>query len=111
MSFCLNPDCNSQNPPQTKFCQRCGSKLLLRGPYRAIKFIGEGGFGRTYQAVDEQKLNTPCVIKQFLPLQQGSGALQKATELFKQEASRLNELGKHRQIPDLLAFFEQERKL
>lgn len=111
MSFCLNPDCNSQNPPQTKFCQRCGSKLLLRGRYRAIKFIGEGGFGRTYQAVDEPKLNTPCVIKQFLPLQQGSGALQKATELFKQEASMLKKLGKHPQIPNLLAFFEQERKL
>ncbi len=111
MSQCLNPECNCHNPTGTKFCQSCGSKLLLGERYRAIKFIGEGGFGRTYQAVDEHRLNTYCVIKQFLPLQQNIASIQKATELFKQEALRLNELGKHPQIPDLLAFFEQENRL
>jgi formylglycine-generating enzyme required for sulfatase activity len=101
----------SQNPQGTNFCQECGDKILLDNRYRPIKFLGEGGFGRTFQAVDEKRLNTPCVIKQFLPQQAGSGALQKATELFQQEAKRLQELGKHPQIPDLEAFFSQDSRL
>lgn len=111
MSQCLNPDCLQQNPSGTIFCQRCGSKMILGDRYRAVRFIGEGGFGRTFQAVDEHRLDTPCVIKQFLPQQSGSAALEKATELFKQEAFRLRDLGKHSQIPDLLAFFQQEGRL
>jgi serine/threonine protein kinase len=85
--------------------------MILGDRYRAVRFIGEGGFGRTFQAVDEHRLDTPCVIKQFLPQQSGSAALEKATELFKQEAVRLRDLGKHSQIPDLLAFFQQEGRL
>ncbi|MEG4494751.1 SUMF1/EgtB/PvdO family nonheme iron enzyme [Microcoleus sp. D3_18_C4] len=110
MSQCLNPDCQHPNPPITKFCQRCGNKLLLGDRYRAVKYISEGGFGRTFKAVDEHRLDTICVIKQFLPQLQGSAAIQKATELFKQEAVRLRDLGKHPQIPDLLAFFEQDKR-
>ncbi|MTJ54268.1 SUMF1/EgtB/PvdOfamily nonheme iron enzyme [Anabaena sp. UHCC 0253] len=111
MSQCLNPDCLQQNPPKTIFCQRCGSKLVLQERYRGVRVIGEGGFGRTFLAVDEQRLDTPCVIKQFLPQQSGSAALEKATELFKQQAFRLRDLGKHSHIPDLLAFFPQEGRL
>jgi serine/threonine protein kinase len=83
----------------------------LQERYRGVRVIGEGGFGRTFLAVDEQRLDTPCVIKQFLPQQSGSAALEKATELFKQEAFRLRDLGKHSHIPDLLAFFPQEGRL
>ncbi|MFM7405211.1 MAG: SUMF1/EgtB/PvdO family nonheme iron enzyme [Cuspidothrix sp.] len=111
MSQCLNPTCLHENPHGTIYCQKCGSKILLDDRYRPIKFLGEGGFGRTFQAVDEKRLNTPCVIKQFLPQQAGSAALQKATELFQQEAQRLQELGKHSQIPDLEAFFSQDDRL
>ncbi|MFB2924070.1 bifunctional serine/threonine-protein kinase/formylglycine-generating enzyme family protein [Aerosakkonema funiforme] len=110
MSQCLNPNCQFLNPSTTKFCQRCGNKLLLADRYRAIKYLGEGGFGRTFEAVDEHRFDTRCVIKQFLPQLQGSAALQKATELFKQEGMRLRDLGKHPQIPDLLAFFEQDNR-
>nr|WP_244887718.1 bifunctional serine/threonine-protein kinase/formylglycine-generating enzyme family protein [Anabaena cylindrica] len=85
--------------------------MVLQDRYRAIRVIGAGGFGRTFLAVDEQRLDTPCVIKQFLPQQSGSAALEKATELFKQEAVRLRDLGKHSHIPDLLAFFPQEGRL
>jgi formylglycine-generating enzyme required for sulfatase activity len=111
MSQCLNPTCLHQNPQGTSFCENCGSKILLDDRYRPIKFLGEGGFGRTFQAIDEKRLNTPCVIKQFLPQQTGSAALAKATELFQQEAKRLQELGKHPQIPDLEAFFPQDGRL
>ncbi len=110
--LCLTPECNNiNNPPDWKFCQSCGNKLLLSHRYRAVEFLGEGGFGKTFKAIDEQRLDTFCVIKQFLPQLQGSGALQKATELFKQEAIRLRDLGKHPQIPDLLAFLEQDGRL
>ncbi|MDE5080739.1 MAG: protein kinase [Trichodesmium sp. St15_bin1_1] len=108
MSYCLNPQCQDpQNPEGTLYCIACGSKLLLRERYRPIKPIGRGGFGRTFFAVDEDKpSHPPCVIKQFLP--QNTGDPKKAAELFQQEAVRLDELGKHPQIPELLAHFEQD---
>jgi len=77
--------------------------------YRSQKIIGQGGFGRTFLAVDEYKPSKPpCVIKQFYPQAQGTSSIQKATELFEQEAVRLEQLGKHSQIPDLLAYFSQD---
>ncbi|MBE8997463.1 serine/threonine protein kinase [Nostoc sp. LEGE 12447] len=110
MSYCLNPHCpKPENPNDVKFCRTCGSKLLLKERYRAIKPIGQGGFGRTFLAVDEDKPSKPrCVIKQFYPQSQGTNTLAKAVELFNQEAVQLDELGKHPQIPELLAYFTQE---
>jgi serine/threonine protein kinase len=110
MSYCLNPLCpKPQNTNDGKFCLTCGSKLLLKERYRGIKPIGQGGFGRTFLAIDEDKPSKPyCVIKQFYPQAQGTSTIQKAVELFNQEAMRLDELGEHPQIPDLLAYFTQD---
>lgn len=110
MSYCLNPRCpKPENPHDVKFCLSCGSKLHLKERYRAIKPIGQGGFGRTFLAVDEDKPSKPrCVIKQFYPQAQGTNTVQKAVELFTQEAVQLDELGKHPQIPELLAYFTQD---
>ncbi|NER47486.1 MAG: protein kinase [Symploca sp. SIO1A3] len=107
MSYCLNPHCaRPQNPAKSNFCQNCGTKLLLAQRYRAIRLIATGGFGRTLLAEDEHKPSKPrCVIKQFYP--QGQNNARKAAELFQQEAVRLEQLGKHPQIPELLAHFEQ----
>ncbi len=111
MSQCLNPDCLRQNPTSPKFCSSCGTQLLLGDRYRAIKIIGQGGFGRTFLAVDEQKPSKPrCVIKQFFPQAQGTDNTEKAAQLFEQEAVRLDELGHHDQIPALLAYLTQERR-
>ncbi|HAJ64487.1 MAG TPA: serine/threonine protein kinase [Cyanobacteria bacterium UBA8543] len=112
MSYCLNPTCPSpQNQVGTNFCRTCGSKLLLKDRYRAIKPLGQGGFGKTFLAVDEDKPSHPrCVIKQFFPQAQGTNTVQKAAELFTQEAVRLDELGKHPQIPELLAYFSQDNQ-
>ncbi len=112
MSYCLNPHCpKPENPNDVKFCRTCGSKLLLKERYRAIKPIGQGGFGKTFLAVDEDKPSKPrCVIKQFYPQSQGTNTLAKAVELFNQEAVQLDELGKHPQIPELLAYFTQENR-
>jgi serine/threonine protein kinase len=110
MSYCLNPHCSkAENPNDVKFCQTCGTKLLLKERYRAIKPIGQGGFGRTFLAVDEDKPSKPpCVIKQFYPQAQGTNTVQKAIELFNQEAIQLDELGQHSQIPALLAYCSQD---
>ncbi|HEY9853738.1 MAG TPA: WD40 repeat domain-containing serine/threonine-protein kinase [Leptolyngbyaceae cyanobacterium] len=112
MSYCLNPDCQKrQNPDGAKFCLDCGSKLLLKERYRTIRQIGQGGFGRTFLAIDEDKPSKPCcVIKQFFPKAQGTNSVSKAAKLFEQEAVRLDELGKHPQIPDLLAHFTQDKR-
>ena len=85
--------------------------MLLSDRYRALKPIGQGGFGRTFLAVDEYKPSRPhCVIKQFFPQDQGTTNPEKAAALFRQEAVRLDELGQHPQIPELLASFEQEHR-
>ncbi|TRU31461.1 MAG: protein kinase [Microcystis aeruginosa Ma_MB_F_20061100_S20] len=106
MSLCLNPDCLYNNNPTDKFCQKCRFQLLLKDRYRAIKLIGQGGFGKTFQAIDEDKPSQPyCVIKQFFPNVQDSNALKKAAELFREEAISLDNLGQHPQIPSLYAYF------
>lgn len=112
MSYCLNPDCQRpQNPAGTKFCQNCGVRLLLGDRYRAIKPLGQGGFGKTFLAVDEHKPSRRyCVIKQFFPQVQGTKNSEKAADLFRQEAVLLEQMGKHPQIPELLATFTQDRR-
>lgn len=109
MSYCLNPYCRSpQNPDAAKFCSHCGFKLLLGDRYRAFRPIGRGGFGRTFLAIDEYKPSRPkCVIKQFFPQNQGTQDPEHAHELFRREAVQLEQLGRHPQIPELLAHFEQ----
>lgn len=67
MSYCLNPGCpEPENPDDVHSCQSCGLPLLLKERYRAIKPIGQGGFGETFLAVDEDMPSKrQCVIKQF----------------------------------------------
>jgi serine/threonine protein kinase len=106
MSYCLNPSClHPENPPQSNFCRNCGGRLRLRDRYLAVQPIGQGGFGRTFKAIDEDKPSKPfCVIKQFFPQVEGTTAAQKAAELFTQEASALERLD-YPNIPKLLAYF------
>ncbi|MEH2236663.1 serine/threonine-protein kinase [Nostoc sp.] len=114
MSYCLNLSCMKPlNPNGINFCQSCGTRLLprLRNRYHIIQPLGGGGFGRTFLAEDEDKLKEHCVVKQLAPQVQGSSALHKATELFQEEARRLQQLGEHPQIPTLYAYFEQDNYL
>lgn len=86
--------------------------MLLQQRYRVIKLLGQGGFSKTFLAVDESQYPLcSCVIKQFWPQNQAPEALAKAKALFKQEALWLEKLGKHPQIPALLAHFEQDQCL
>ena len=110
MSYCLNLRCQKpQNPSNARFCLTCGSRLLWSDRYRALQPISQGGIGRTFLAVDEQDTSKPrCIIKQFPLINQGTNNAEKAAELFRTEATRLQELGQHPQIPQLLACFEQD---
>ncbi|MBN3905958.1 MAG: SUMF1/EgtB/PvdO family nonheme iron enzyme [Nostoc sp. NMS1] len=116
MQICQNPNCsNPFNSDSNRFCVSCGQSnfgKLLRSRYRVLRLLGEGGFSRTYATEDVDRLNAPCVIKQFFPQFQGTGQRTKAAEFFKEEAFRLYELGEnHTQIPRLLAYFEQGTSL
>lgn len=110
---CLNPTCPKPiNPDDGKFCQGCGRQLRLRGRYCPLQPLGQGGFGRTFLALDLDVPSRPsCVIKQFAFSEQNRAAWQKAIALFRQEAVRLDELGGHPQIPKLMAYFEQDQRL
>lgn len=113
MSYCVNPECqNPQNSSTAKFCLNCGSNLVLRQRYRAIQLLGRGGFGKTFLAIDEDIPSHPrCAIKQFHFYDRDPEICSKALDLFRQEAVRLDELGKHPQIPNLLGCFEQEHQI
>ncbi len=111
MSYCLNPACQKpHNPTDAKFCLRCGTRLLLGDRYRSLKLISQGHFGRTFLAVDESKPSKPrCVIKQFFSQTQRADDAEQAAQLFEQKAMRLEQIGTHPQLPELLAYFNQNQ--
>ena len=81
--------------------------LLLGGRYIVEKPIARGGFGATFLARDRY---TPamkrCVVKLLQPIGFTSQQMAIAKQMFEREATVLEDLGTHPQIPDLLAYFE-----
>ncbi|HEY9908439.1 MAG TPA: serine/threonine-protein kinase [Thermosynechococcaceae cyanobacterium] len=84
---------------------------LLAGRYTIVRLLGSGGFGETYVAEDVQRPGTPlCVVKQLRPASNNPKLFKLARRLFHREAETLEKLGKHPQIPQLLAYFEEEQE-
>ena len=84
---------------------------LLTGRYRVISTLGEGGLGKTYVAEDLFQPSHPqCVVKLLKPGSKDASFLPIARRLFQKEAETLEKLGKHPQIPQLLAHFEQKKE-
>jgi CHASE2 domain-containing sensor protein len=80
---------------------------LLRDRYKISAVLGSGGFGETYLAQDTLRPGNPaCVVKQLKIVSNNPKAHQLARRLFADEATVLERLGKHSQIPQLLAYFE-----
>lgn len=82
---------------------------LIDGRYEVIKPLSSGGFGITYLAKDLRRPGQPrCVVKQLRPQREFSAdEWQDARRLFDQEADTLERLGRHDQIPLLLAHLEE----
>lgn len=111
MSYCINPHCqNPQNLDRATVCTSCESNLLLKGRYRVLHTLGQSLGCRTFLAVDEDQPSAPrCVIQQFSgPQQSVTDGSTQLNRTFRGSTSVLDELGKHPQIPKLLASFEVE---
>ena len=81
----------------------------LGGRYKITQILGHGGFGETYIAQDIKRPQSPqCVVKQLSPATNNPSHLKLARRLFDREAETLERLGKHEQIPRLLAYFEED---
>lgn len=84
---------------------------LLDRRYRIIKELAEGGFSQTYLAEDTRLPKNPkCVVKHLNPTIDDPVFTQKALELFKAEAETLQELGRHDRIPQLYAYFQENKE-
>jgi serine/threonine-protein kinase len=93
-----------------RFCTHCGEALPLNvgqvidNRYEIARILGQGGFGRSYLAIDRQKSRKTCVLKEFAPNVVKPQDLEKAKELFAREASVLKKI-QHDQIPRFHASF------
>ena len=84
---------------------------ILVSRYKICEDLGRGGFGQTFIAEDIHLPGHPkCVIKQLKPKDTRSFVLESARKLFDREAQTLYKLGKHSQIPALLAHFEEDNE-
>jgi len=110
VAYCLNPYChhpnNASNQPN---CYYCHFPLLVSQTYQASKLITTGRLGRTFRGQDIHQ-SRPCIIKQFFPKSKDGIFLnaEKAKQLFHSEASRLQQLGDHSQIPEFYGHLEQD---
>ncbi|MDZ8055819.1 MAG: CHASE2 domain-containing protein [Aulosira sp. ZfuVER01] len=84
---------------------------ILNKRYKIVSNLGAGGFSYTYLAEDIQRPGSlQCVVKQLRPASQDPEYLTILRRLFKTEAEILEIVGKHPQIPYLIAVFEENQQ-
>jgi len=82
---------------------------LLDRRYRTVRVLAAGGFGHTYLAEDTRRPNNPlCVVKHLVCSNQSQEMRELAIKMFHREAEVLEKLTAHPQIPQLLAYFEED---
>ena len=103
MSLCINPTCRRPDHPandNNRFCQSCGSDLLLENRYRVTRLLSDNnGFSKVYE-VDEG--GTPKILK---VLKENLNTNSKAVDLFGEEAAVLGQLN-HPGIPKVDGYFQ-----
>lgn len=82
----------------------------INSRYQIQRLLGQGGFGRTYLAVDTQRFGDYCVLKEFVPANTAEPILLKSRELFEREAKILYQLN-HPQIPKFLAWLTEKQRI
>ncbi|WP_017718778.1 serine/threonine protein kinase [Kamptonema formosum] len=107
MSLCVNPTCPRPDHPENqsnRFCQSCGSNLVLQERYRVLRLLSDKtGFGKIYEACEG---DTPKILK---VLKEELNSSDKAVELFQQEAEVLGELN-HPGIPKVDGYFQYQSR-
>lgn len=83
---------------------------LINNRYLIEKILGQGGFGRTYLALDTRRFNEACVLKEFVPATTKEDIIRKSRELFEREAKVLYQI-RHPQIPQFLALLTEQGRL
>ncbi|MBU7586969.1 MAG: serine/threonine protein kinase [Nostoc sp. TH1S01] len=105
MSLCINPFCpNPENPENDnhRFCQSCGSQLLLEDRYRVMRLLSDKtSFGKIYEVYTR---STPKILK---VLKEHLNDHSKAVELFQKEANVLSQLN-HQGIPQIDGYFQYQ---
>ena len=78
--------------------------------YQIVTTLGSGGFGQTYLAEDRHQFNLRCVVKKLQPLSTSPKTWSLASQLFQRFAQIQYLLGHHPQIPQLLAYFQEQQQ-
>lgn len=84
---------------------------VLQARYQIVQSLGAGVFGQTYIAVDiEYPENPKCVVKQLKVSSSHPSYLDDLRLRFLTETETLKRLGRHNQIPQLIACFEENER-
>jgi serine/threonine-protein kinase len=104
----LCPICHKPNLRRARFCQHCGSDIVLNndGPrYYITRIIKEGGQGAVYETIgDDGKV---YAVKEMLDRFTNPKERQEALDRFEHEANLLKRL-RHDRIPRIYADFKDE---
>jgi serine/threonine protein kinase len=107
MSLCINPSCPQPDHPlnlNNRYCQGCGSDLLLKDRYRVTRLLTDhSGFGKIFAAEEQGNPKILKVLKEHL------NNNPKAVELFQQEANALTKL-QHPGIPQVDGYFQYQTR-
>ncbi|MBD0265340.1 MAG: CHASE2 domain-containing protein [Tolypothrix sp. Co-bin9] len=102
---------NSTTQIPTGFYDGSQPQKLLNKRYKVTELLGSGGFSYTYLAEDTHRPGNPmCVVKHLQPARTDEVFLDIARRLFKTESEILDLLGHHDQIPQLMAYFEENQQ-
>lgn len=83
---------------------------LLDGRYRILQILSTDTWGQTYLAQDTRRPSQPqCIIQHIKPINIESEYQDAVRHLFVREATLLEKLADHDQIPHLLACFEDQQ--
>ncbi len=84
---------------------------LLFDRYQVVQVLSAGAFGQTYIAEDISQPEHPqCVIKHLKLVSKEPNSLRTVRRWFTNEATALEKLGNHPQIPKLLGRFEDNQE-